>query len=69
MMIGFVISWPIGAAILAAITIVAISQQLTGYRPPQRVPPQQPYQPLPATAAISLERGAGDRTRSSRRMN
>jgi len=40
MMIGFVIWWPIGAMILASITITAISQQLTGYQVPE-------YEPLP----------------------
>ena len=39
MLIGFGIHWHIGAAILAAITITAISQQLTGYQLPQ---PDQP---------------------------
>ena len=52
MFVGFVIWWPIGAAILAAITFTAFMQQLTGYHqlnPPPAQPPQPPqpsYQPL-----------------------
>jgi len=41
MLVGFVIWWPIGAAILASITFTAFMQQLTGYQlnpPPQRQP-------------------------------
>jgi len=45
MLIGFVIWWPIGAMILAAITFTAFMQQLTGYRvnPPLAQPPHQPH--------------------------
>jgi hypothetical protein len=49
MMVGFVIWWPIGATILAAITLVAITQQLTGQsQQPQPQPePLRYYEPLP----------------------
>ena len=30
--LGFMVWWPIGVAFLTAITVTAISQQLTGYR-------------------------------------
>ena len=50
MMVGFVIWWPIGAMILAAITFTALMQQLTGYQVNLPLPPAQPqrpsYQPL-----------------------
>ena len=32
--IGFLLWWPIGACILGCILITALSQQVTGYRPP-----------------------------------
>jgi len=37
--LGFVVWWPIGVAFLTAITVTAICQQLTGYRPPQQSQP------------------------------